>query len=146
MDLNKLQIGIKILIMIDVTAAILKKDNKYLIAKRIKGGSLEGRWEFPGGKIESGETPEECLKRELLEEFGIESVIRGFLTQNVYDYGDRKIRLLGYYAEYVSGDFVLSAHDEIKWVDIQDLDSYDFAPADIPLIQKLKESSRLNPL
>jgi len=70
--------------MVKVTAAIIEKDGKVLIARRRKGSHLEGKWEFPGGKIEQKETPEECLKRELNEEFGIEAQIDEFICSNRY--------------------------------------------------------------
>ena len=125
--------------IINVTAAIIEKDGKFLIAKRKAGGHLVGKWEFPGGKIEEKETPEECLRRELLEEFGITAEINNFVGDSVFDYGDRQIRLLGYKATYLSGEFRLTAHDEIKWVSPQELSQYDFAAADISLVQKLYE-------
>ena len=87
--------------MIDVTAAIIKKDEKYLIAKRRLGKSLGGKWEFPGGKLEDGETPENCLERELKEEFGITTKVGDLLATNVHDYGNFKIRLAGYITQYI---------------------------------------------
>jgi len=122
---------------IEVTAAIIKKDDKFLIAKRKKGSHLENKWEFPGGKIELNETAEDCLKRELTEEFGVETEIEDFFEMNEFNYGDKKIRLLCYKVKYISGQFQLNAHDEIKWVSIDEFNKYDFAEADIPIIKKL---------
>ena len=127
---------------IDVTAAIIEKDGKFLIAKRKKGKHLENKWEFPGGKIEELETPEECLARELEEEFGIIAEIADFITESFFDYGDRKIRLLGYRAKYISGEFRLNAHDDIKWVSANEFIEFDFAEADLPLIEKILEGAR----
>lgn len=124
--------------VIDVTAAILRKDGKILIAKRGKGKHMEGMWEFPGGKIELSETPEECLKRELEEEFGIVSKINDFLAESVFDYGEKTIKLLAYNADYISGEFKLNAHEEIKWVGINEFNKFVFCPADLPLVKKLK--------
>lgn len=126
--------------VINVTAAIIENKDKILIAKRKQGVHLEGKWEFPGGKIEPGETPEEGLARELAEEFGITAKISDFLAESNFDYGDRQIKLLGYKAKYVSGEFKLNAHDEIKWVGPQELKNHDFAAADIPLVEKLYEN------
>lgn len=123
--------------IIDVAAAIIENNNKFLIAKRKKGMHLEGKWEFPGGKIEYKETPEECLLRELKEEFGITTKIGSFITESVFRYEDRKIRLLGYNAKYISGEFQLNAHEEVKWISIDEFDKYNFAEADIPLIEKV---------
>lgn len=125
--------------IVDVAAAIIEKQGGFLIAKRRKDKHLGGKWEFPGGKVEPGEKPEECLCRELKEEFGITTEIGDFLGENICDYGDRKIKLLGYKASYVSGDFSLNDHDEIRWVPASELRNFDFAEADLPLVQKLTE-------
>jgi 8-oxo-dGTP diphosphatase len=126
---------------IDVTAAIIEKDGKFLIAKRAKGKHMEGRWEFPGGKIEKRETPEVCLARELKEEFDIVAKIGDFVAESVFDYGIKKIKLLGYRVKYVSGEFKLYAHDEIKWIDKNEFGKFDFAPADLSLIEKISNSN-----
>ncbi len=123
---------------IDVTAAIIERGGKFLIAKRKQGNHLENKWEFPGGKIEPEETPEACLQRELAEEFGVAVTVTNFVAQSVFDYGDRNIRLLGYSATYVSGDFQLNDHDEIRWISKEEFENYDFAPADLPLVEKVK--------
>ncbi len=122
---------------INVTAAIIEKDGRFLIAKRKKGKHLEGKWEFPGGKIEKQETPEMCLVRELEEEFGITAEIADFVAESIFNYGDRTIRLLGYHAKYISGEFRLNAHDEIRWISLSEFNKFDFAEADIPLIEKI---------
>ncbi len=122
---------------IDVTAAIIENGGKFLIAKRAKGKHLEGKWEFPGGKIEPHETPETCLARELKEEFGITAKILDFVAESNFDYGDRNIKLIGYRAKYIAGGFQLNAHDEIKWIGLNEFNKYDFAEADLPLIAKL---------
>lgn len=123
--------------MIKVTAAVIEKDGKILIAKRKKGTRLEGKWEFPGGKLKCNETPEECLKRELQEEFGIETKVEDFICSSEYIYPHISIELLAYRVKYVSGEFFLTDHDEIKWVPIQELNNYEFAPADIPVVNKI---------
>ena len=119
-----------------VTAAVIKKDNKILIAKR-KKGHLENKWEFPGGKLEPNETPEGCLKRELSEEFGIETKIGKLLATSIHEYAHIKIKLMAYEVDYISGEFILNDHKEIKWVNTEDLLIYDFASADIPIVKIL---------
>lgn len=126
--------------IINVTAAIIERDGKFLIAKRKKGKHLENKWEFPGGKIEQKETPEECLARELKEEFGIIAEITDFIAESTFDYGDRKIKLLGYRAKYISGEFRLNAHDDMKWIFANEFIGFDFAEADLPLIEKILAS------
>jgi len=124
---------------INVTAAIIEREGRFLIAKRKKGKHLENKWEFPGGKVELGESHEECLRRELKEEFGITAKINNFVAESIFDYGDRMIRLLGYHVEYISGDFKLNVHDEIKWILPDEFDKFDFAEADLPLVEKVSK-------
>jgi len=124
--------------IINVAAAIIEKEGKFLIAKRKAGKHFGGKWEFPGGKIELNETPEQCLHRELHEEFGILAEVGPLVAENTFDYGDRTVRLLGYRAKYLSGNFQLNDHDEIQWVSLNEFGKFDFAPADLPLIEALR--------
>lgn len=123
--------------MIQVTAALVEKDGKYLIARK-KGGHLAGMWEFPGGKIEPGETPEECLRREIHEEFGMLIHVNEHLATSHYTYPHISIELMGYLASYQGGELFLKDHDQIKWVTPIEMDQYTFAPADLPLVQALQ--------
>lgn len=120
-----------------VIAAILEKDGKMLIAKRKKGSTLGGKWEFPGGKLEPGETPQDCLKRELKEEFDIETEIGDFFWSGKFKYNFIPIELLVYKARYISGELKLSEHDDMKWVSRGELNGYDFLDADKPVVRKL---------
>ena len=124
-----------------VTAAIIKKDGRILIAKRKKGWRFAGKWEFPGGKIEPHETPEECLKRELREELGIETRIGEFFCSSTYAYPHATVQLLVYQAFHVSGEYTLYDHQEIRWVLPDELTEYDFPEADKPVIEKLAGSA-----
>ena len=110
------------------------------MARRAAGKHLEGLWEFPGGKVESGETNEQCLTRELMEEFGINVLVGPFFGESVFDYGHKTIRLLAYEAKYLSGNFGLNDHDKIGWVSPQELKALNWAPADLPFVEKLLTS------
>ena len=121
-----------------VTAAILIVDNKILIAKRNSTDKLAGKWEFPGGTVEDGETPEQCLKREMKEEFDIDVTVSRYLTESIYHYDHGSIRLLAYITHWQDGVISSKVHDEYKWVSIDEMNEYDFAPADIPFIDILR--------
>ena len=124
--------------LIEVTAAILIKDNRLLIAQRKLKDKLPNKWEFPGGKVENKETPEECLKREIKEEFGIGISVGEFLGESVYHYDHISIRLLAYRTFWNTGELKIKAHQSIKWITISQLGQFDFAPADIPFVDKLR--------
>ena len=124
--------------MTSITCAIIKKEEKILIARRAAGQKLAGKWEFPGGKVEDGESPEECLKRELEEEFGIQVEVREFITSNQHHYDHIDLELIAFRVKYVSGEFTLTDHDIIEWVAPVELLNYDLAAADVPIAKKLK--------
>lgn len=124
--------------MKQVTAAIWLQGRKVFIAKRPRGDKLQNKWEFPGGKLEDGETPQACLQREMAEEFGIAVTVEDFFGRSVYKYESGQIELLAYFISYQSGELVMRAHDEIAWASVDELNSFDFAPADIPLVEQLQ--------
>lgn len=123
--------------MIRVTAAIIEKDGQFLIARK-RVGALAGMWEFPGGKIEPGESPEECLQREIREEFGIEITVGSHLATSRYTYPHIAIELIGYHTTYQSGEIILTDHDRIAWVTPAEMKNYTFAPADLPIVSALQ--------
>ena len=127
--------------IIRVTAAIIESENKILIAQRKANDNLfGGLWEFPGGKIEDGETPEECMARELKEELEIEVEVGTLITSNKHVYPNGIFELLAYKVEHISGNFVLNDHDEVKWITIDEISKFDFPPANTPIINYLKNS------
>ena len=128
--------------MKQVTAAVIEKDGKILIAQRKAGDTLGGKWEFPGGKMEPGETPEECLRRELMEELGVDTKIGAFVCSSKFEYKHLPIELLVYRAEHVAGEFKLNEHDRMEWVFPADLVKYDFSSADIPVVNMLVPAPR----
>ena len=118
---------------IKVVAAVIKKNNKILIARRKKGKHLEFKWEYPGGKLEENENEEIGLKRELEEEFNIKASVENYLTESFYEYDNVKINLKAYFVKDFLGDIKLTDHDKVEWIKIDELKNYDFAPADIPI-------------
>lgn len=133
--------GIKITItnntMIEVTAAIILDWAKVLIARRWPWKHLAWFWEFPWWKLESWEEFNECLKREVKEELGIEIEVGEFFMNNKHVYWTKEISLTAFKCKIVSWNLALHDHDQIEWVDLKDLNKFDFAPADIPFINKL---------
>ena len=118
---------------IEVVAAIIKQEDKILIARRKKGKHLEFKWEYPGGKLENNEEENDALKRELKEEFSIEATIGRYLTESFHEYGSVNINLKAYLVESFSGDFRLIDHDKIEWIKIEEIKKHEFAPADIQI-------------
>jgi len=115
------------------------KDGKILIARRKEGTRFANKWEFPGGRVEVNESPEECLKRELREELGIETEVGEFICSSRYDYGDFEVELLAYRVAHLSGEFRLNDHDEIRWALPLELKDYDFPEADAPIVKELMQ-------
>ncbi|MBI4846150.1 MAG: (deoxy)nucleoside triphosphate pyrophosphohydrolase [Candidatus Omnitrophica bacterium] len=120
-----------------VTAAVIEKDGRILIAQRLKGDVLEGKWEFPGGKAETGETHGECLQRELKEEFDINVEVGEFICSSKFKYEHAFIELFVYRVKWLSGSFKINSHEKIKWVKLDEMQAYDFSNADIPIVNYL---------
>ena len=130
--------------MIVVVAAFIEsKDGKVLIAKRSTGDAFNlGKWEFPGGKVEKGESEIDAIEREIFEEFDMHVKASSFLAHSICEYPDKTIDLRLYHCHYLSGNFHLHAHSEYQFVSKEELYRYDFAKADIPLVEYiLKELS-----
>jgi 8-oxo-dGTP diphosphatase len=120
-----------------VTAAVIERDGMVLLARRQAGDPLAAKWEFPGGKIEPGETPEQCLARELDEELGVRVAVGEFLASSVYTYAHGAIELLAYRVRLVAGEPMARVHDELRWVARDALAAYELAPADNPIVDAL---------
>lgn len=128
---------------IEVAAAIIENEQgQILIARRKPGKSQGGLWEFPGGKLEPGESPEACLIRELQEEMWIEIVPYELFGINEHDYGNVRIKLIAYRAKYSHGEIRLTDHDDYRWVERRELRDYEWAPADVGFVEGLCERLR----
>jgi 8-oxo-dGTP diphosphatase len=123
--------------MVRVTAAIIVNSGKIFIAKRKPPGRMPGMWEFPGGKIEEGESPEQCLRRELHEEFGIDAAVGRHVGTSIYQYEFYTVELMAYRTRIIAGEITLNDHSDMAWVVPGDLSGYEFAPADLPFVEKI---------
>ena len=127
---------------IRVVAAVIKavnENNEPIIFATQRGyGEFKGGWEFPGGKIETGETPKEALKREIMEELDTEISVGELIDTIEYDYPEFHLSMDCFWCGMVSGDLVLKEHEAAKWLDKEMLYSVDWLPADVRLIEKIK--------
>ena len=121
-----------------ITKAVNEKGETIIFATQRGYGDFKGGWEFPGGKIEEGETPQEALKREIMEELETEIVVGELIDTIEYDYPTFHLSMDCFWAEIVSGDLVLTEHAAAKWLTKEELDSVEWLPADITLIEKIK--------
>lgn len=129
--------------MIQVVAAVIFNDkNEIFISRRKHGKPLAGYWEFPGGKIEDGETPEESIKREIFEELNVEMEVESFLGENIHYYKEYSfsVQLLAFTGRIIEGEIILKDHDAMEWVSVDELQQFQFAPADIPFIKTLQNT------
>ena len=127
------------MILQKVTAGIIEKDGRILIAKRKTGKCIGAKWEFPGGKLEDNETLEECLVRELKEELDIETEVESYFASSRFFCSGIEIELIAYKVKYVSGEIKPLDHEEIQWVCPEELSEYDFTLPDVPIVKKLIE-------
>lgn len=123
---------------IEVVAAIIKRNNKILATQR-GAGEFKGGWEFPGGKIELGETPQNALIREIMEELDTTIQVNELVDIVEYDYPNFHLTMHCFLSEVVSGTLILKEHQDAKWLGRNELDSVAWLPADLGLIEKLRE-------
>lgn len=123
--------------------AIIDQDkNKVLAGKRNADRLVGGMWEFPGGKIEKGETPQEAAKRELKEEFHDEVQIGPQLGETVsYEYDFGIVKLTVFFAKLLTNNFDLVAHSEVEWLSADEVQKLNWAPADAPLVKELARTN-----
>jgi 8-oxo-dGTP diphosphatase len=123
---------------IEVVAAIITDDDKIFATQRGYGDFKDG-WEFPGGKMEDGESREDALIREIKEELDTDIVVSNYLTTVDYDYQNFHLTMHCFICEIINGKLTLLEHKAAKWLRREELDSIDWLPADLEVVEKLKE-------
>ncbi len=122
---------------VNVVAAIIRDENRIFATQRGYGEYKDG-WEFPGGKVEAGETPEQALAREIREELDTEIEVGEYLDTIEYDYPTFHLSMRCYWCTVKSGDLVLKEHEAARWLTKETMDSVEWLPADITIIEKIK--------
>lgn len=126
--------------MINVVAAVIKDENeKILITQRNLKKAQGGLWEFPGGKIEPNETRENAIVREIKEELDIDIEVKSYLSEKVFNYPEKDINLIALECKKVSGEIRLLEHEDYKWVYKKELENFQFAPADVFIVERIRE-------
>ena len=123
---------------VKVVAAIIRDGNKVFATQRGYGEYKDG-WEFPGGKIEPGETPHQALIREIKEELATDIAVGDYLTTIEYDYPSFHLSMQCCWCRIVDGPLVLKEHEAARWLDVDHIDSVDWLPADLTIIDLIKD-------
>ena len=124
---------------INVVAAIIRDRNRILATQRGYGEFKDG-WEFPGGKVEPGESPQQALAREIREELGMDIAVGDYLMTVEYDYPNFHLSMQCYWCRIVEGTPILKEHEAAKWLDFHDLRSVDWLPADQEIVAYLERN------
>ena len=123
-----------------VTAAIIERDGRVLLGRRSPSSKLAGGWEFPGGKVQANETPEQCLVRELEEELQITVEITGLFLETEHHYEHGSFHIIAFRTDWISGELTPQVHDRLEWVKVDEIDEYQLLAADIPIGKALQSA------
>jgi 8-oxo-dGTP diphosphatase len=124
--------------LIEVAAGLIFREGRLLVTQRPAGSHLAGYWEFPGGKREVGETWEDCLRRELMEEVGIEVAVERDLWEVTHVYPERTVFLRFFVGHWISGEPRTLGCQQLAWIRAEELDRYNFPPADLQILSRVK--------
>ncbi len=124
-----------------IAAAIIEQNGKILIAQRAKNDALFGKWEFPGGKVEEGETLHQCLKRELFEELGIHAEIGEYFCTSTFYHKDLLFDMCMFKVPSFKGEIILNEHSALAWVTSAELSNYVFPDPDLPVVELLQKAA-----
>lgn len=124
---------------IEVVAGVIKDGNKIFATQR-GYGDFKGGWEFPGGKMEPGETPQQALARELKEELTVDVSVEDFICTIDYDYPNFHLTMHCFYCTVISGELKLLEHEAAKWLEKENIRSVDWLPADIAVVEALEKN------
>lgn len=128
---------------INVVAAVIIDNDKILSVQRGPNNQLPLKWEFPGGKIEAGETPEEALRREIKEEMKCEIEVEPQIEETVYEYEFGTVHLSTYWCKVIEGAPTLTEHVDLRWLTLKELSSLEWAPADLPTLRRIMDRVKI---
>ena len=128
--------------MVDVVAALIRDGERFLICKRPAHKARALMWEFPGGKVEAGESPQDALIRECVEELDITLDVGGLYMQVIHEYPDILIRLSLYEAVIASGELRSKEHEALCWILPREIPDFEFCPADVDIIDRIRREGR----
>lgn len=125
--------------IIEVTCAVIIYKSKVLVTLRSESMPHPYKWEFPGGKVKVGESPEKCIKREINEELGVKIRVEQLLPSVKHTYSDSQIKLMPFICTIAEGSINLSEHDDYKWIEIDHLRELDWLEADLKILDTLEQ-------
>ena len=124
--------------MVEVVAALIWDNERFLICQRPANKARALLWEFVGGKVEAGESPQDALVRECREELDIEITVNDVFMDVTHEYPDITVHLTLFHSNIASGTPKLLEHNDLRWITVDEIDNFDFCPADVDILEKLK--------